>query len=86
MDEMTARQPRRTRRREVPAESLPRLRPEEAREHRRLLRNASSSGERRLATEHHVLADYAYVRKDLVAIAAVSAVTTAFVVVMALVL
>jgi len=51
-----------------------------------LLRNAAPSGERRSAAEHHVLADYRYVRKDLVAIAAVSAVTSAFVVVMALVL
>lgn len=83
---MTARQPRRTRRRDAPAESLPRLHPEEAREHRRLLRRASSGGERRLATEHHVLTDYHHVRKDLVTIAAVTAITTAFVVVMSFIL
>lgn len=86
MVSMTARQPRRTRRRDVPAEALPRLRPEEAREHRRLLRNATGGGERRHATEHHVLTDYHHVRADLVAIAAVTAVTAAFVVAMAFII
>ena len=33
--------------------------------------------------EHHVAADYRYVRRDLVAVAAVSAITLAFVLVMA---
>ena len=33
--------------------------------------------------EHHVAADYRYVRRDLVAVAAVSVVTLAFVLVMA---
>jgi hypothetical protein len=83
---MTARQPRRTRRRDLPAESLPRLRPEEERERRRLLRATSVAGERRHINEHHVVTDYRYVKPELLAITAVTAVTMAFVVGMSFVL
>ena len=36
-------------------------------------------------TEHHVATDYRYVRRDLVAVAAVSVITLAFVLVMAVI-
>jgi hypothetical protein len=83
---MTARQPRRPRRRSAaPAATLPRPAsggaaptgstspariPASARHHR----------------EHHVTTDYSYVRKDLVVIGAVGAVVLAFIVAMSFVL
>lgn len=84
---MTSRQPRRERPRDLPAESLPRLHPAEERERRRILRaSGRSTGERRPAIEHHVVSDYRYVRKDLMAIVVVTAVSMAFIVTMSFVL
>lgn len=78
---MTARQPRRTRRRNVPSESLPRLRP------------GDGSGPASPAVSatrpqrvHHVTEDYSYVRKDIALVAAFTAVTLAFIVAMSFVL
>jgi hypothetical protein len=76
---MTARQPRRTRRRTPPAQSLPRpvgggdlngASPDSARTARR------ATGHR----EHHVTQDYSYIHKDLITVAAVGAIVLAFVV------
>jgi hypothetical protein len=82
---MTARQPRRARRRAAPAASLPRPLAgdsiaAQADQHRGI-----SSGSRRIAArarEHHVQEDYSHVKRDLVAVAVVSAATIGFVVVM----
>jgi hypothetical protein len=67
---MTARQPRRERRRSTAASNLPRPTADGS------ARRAPSSSRQR---EHHVTTDYSYVRKDLVLIAGVTAVTMAFV-------
>ena len=80
---MTARQPRRTRRRNVPSESLPRLRPGEGGEP---AVSTAASTTRPNQRVHHVTEDYSYVRKDMVLVAAFSAVTLAFIVAMNFVL
>lgn len=78
---MTARQPRRTRRRNVPSESLPRLRPADGSGP-----SAPTSATRATQRVHHVTEDYSYVRRDMMLVAAFSAVTLAFIVVMNFVL
>ncbi len=79
---MSSRRPRRQRRRRDRASTLPRP-------------NAAPAAQPATATgtsaripdqtrpEHHVAADYRYVRRDLIAVVAVSAVTLAFVLIMA---
>ena len=75
---MTARQPRRTRRRNVPADSLPRLRPGDARPGNASGDAQAASGRSRVR-EHNVTSDYRYVRTEMVAIGIVSVVTFGFV-------
>ncbi|MEX2080839.1 MAG: hypothetical protein WEC33_04420 [Dehalococcoidia bacterium] len=77
---MTARQPRRPRRR-VPAASLPR--PGQAASMRPTAAAPQGSATRR---EHHIEQDYGYVFRDLILVAAVSAVALAFILVMAFIL
>lgn len=77
---MTARQPRRTRRRNVPGDSLPGVRssgrkPAQAGE--------AASGSPRALAEHHVTSDYRYVRKELGMIAVVGVATMGFILAMA---
>ena len=77
---MTTRQPRRTRRRQAPATTLPRPLPSGESE-------AASSRAPRHTTghrTHHVTTDYRYVKKDLWHILAFGSVCTAFIVGMAL--
>jgi len=91
---MTARQPRRTRRRLAPANSLPR--PAAA--------TGTSEGDEERATpravaehplvrryevhkrEHHVTKDYSYVHRDLLTVVGIGAVVIAFIVAMSFVL
>ncbi|MDZ7728539.1 MAG: hypothetical protein U5Q44_10315 [Dehalococcoidia bacterium] len=73
---MTARQPRRTRRRNVPGDSLPGIR--STGRSRERAEGGAAAHERTLA-EHHVTNDYRYVRKELAMIAGVTAVTVAFI-------
>lgn len=73
---MTARQPRRERRRTAPAPTLPRPGATPAR--RGALSSAPVAGVR----EHHVTADYSYVRGDLLIVSGVTLVTLGFVVAM----
>jgi hypothetical protein len=75
---MTARQPRRTRRRNVPSESLPRLRPGEGSGSATPVVSSTRPNQR----VHHVTEDYSYVRKDMVLVAAFSVLTFAFIVAM----
>jgi len=73
---MTARQPRRTRRRAAPTSSLPR--PSASQE---LKGAASSPVRRRLGhREHHVTTDYRYVISDLATVAVVGGIAVAFIV------
>jgi hypothetical protein len=102
MAEMTARQPRRTRRRIAPPGSLPRpasadrpasddaLEGAEDALDTASTAAASPTAARRTAPrhappavrEHHVTEDYSYVHKDLYWVAAVGAITLAFIVIM----
>jgi len=78
---MTARQPRRTRRRNAPPAALPRpsAAPETGVDSQVASRTARrASGHR----EHHVTQDYSYVHKDLVTVAFVGAVVIAFIIAM----
>ncbi len=79
---MTARQPRRTRRRNVPSESLPRLRPGEGTRETA----APSSTTRANQRVHHVTEDYSYVRSDMVLVGIFSAVTLGFIIAMSFIL
>lgn len=81
---MTARQPRRTRRRAVTASPLPRpstappLEPEE-----QAATPASVRASRRAGVhhrEHHVTKDYSYVHRDLLTVLFIGIVTIAFIV------
>jgi len=79
MKGMTARQPRRTRRRAAPATTLPR--PLEAMpdvvnaEPRAATRPSAGRGR-----EHHVTNDYSYIHKDLLTVSAVGVVVVAFII------
>ena len=75
---MTARNPRRTRRRSIPGSSLPRpVRSEEGADDQSPQRSVRhASGHR----EHHVTVDYSYVQKDLITVAIVGAVAIAFII------
>jgi hypothetical protein len=75
---MTARQPRRTRRRAAPANSLPR--PIPGTETSTSLDRGRAARAAPHHREHHVKTDYSYVRKDIVAITAIASVVMAFVV------
>jgi hypothetical protein len=75
---MTARQPRRARRRNVPSESLPRLRPGDGTRES----SAPTSTTRANQRVHHVTDDYSYVRSDMVLVGIFSAVTLGFIIVM----
>ena len=79
---MTARQPRRTRRRNVPGATLPRV---------NIADEAAASAETGTRVgqgrrEHHVMTDYGYVHRDLLTVAAVGAVVIAFIVAMSYVI
>jgi len=80
---MTARQPRRTRRRTAPAASLPRPKGIEGSESvsSESLRAAGRRSTPQYRT-HHVTKDYSHVHRDLVTIAGVGVVTIAFIVAM----
>ena len=86
---MTARQPRRTRRRAAPANTLPRpvasLEGEAAgSESAEQLEAAGSTSLRRPATvrhrEHHVTTDYSHVHRDLAMVAIIGTLVVGFVV------
>ena len=78
MKAMTARQPRRARRRIAPASSLPRpLTAEDSAAGRTQARGAAPSLHHRT---HHVTKDYSHVHKDLVTVAVVGAAVIAFIV------
>jgi hypothetical protein len=85
---MTARQPRRTRRRTTPASTLPRPLPvSDSLEPAQSAATPSGATVRQTARRgpaqpraHHVENDYRYVRTDLLTVAAVGAVVIAFVV------
>jgi hypothetical protein len=81
---MTARQPRRTRRRvNAPAAALPRpVVGEDQANGRPSSRRAAPAHHR----EHHVTRDYSHVPKDLLTIGVVGAISTAFIVAMAFIL
>ena len=88
MTVMTARQPRRARRRAAPAQPLPRpvagaLAEAEtpAAESHRAARHAPPR-----AREHHVTADYSYVHRDLLTVAGVGIIVIAFIVAMSFVI
>lgn len=77
---MTARQPRRTRRRVAPASSLPRPltgMDDAALESRSQAVRRSSALHHR---EHHVTKDYSHIHKDLITIAVVGTVVLGFIV------
>lgn len=83
MNAMTARQPRRTRRRVAPASSLPRpLTAEDTAAGRTQVRGAASSLHHRT---HHVTKDYSHVHKDLVTVALVGVAVVGFIVAMSFV-
>lgn len=75
---MTARHPRRTRRRAAPASSLPRP----VRAEGGIEADVPGPGQRRTTghREHHVTVDYSYVQKDLVTVAAVGVVVIGFII------
>ena len=79
---MTARQPRRARRRvAAPAASLPR--PVAGAEgSKAIIPNATRRATPGHHREHHVTKDYSYVRRDLAMIGILAAVTTGFIVAM----
>lgn len=85
---MTARQPRRARRRVVPASTLPRPVAGTALDHPAEPIAAASSAQRATrrpssrGREHHVTTDYRYVHTDLYTIAGVGLVVIAFIVAM----
>ncbi|MFN0148924.1 MAG: hypothetical protein ACKVT1_20665 [Dehalococcoidia bacterium] len=88
---MTAPQPRRTRRRSVPAASLPRPVAVEGVDRESGEPKAASASPRPVrrgptARPHHVTNDYRYVRTDLLLVAGVGAVAVAFVVGMSFVI
>lgn len=82
---MTARQPRRTRRRVAPAAALPRPLTggdtEAQTERSRTVRRGAPAHHR----EHHVTKDYSHVRKDLLTIAGVGAAVIGFIIAMSFV-
>jgi hypothetical protein len=78
---MTARQPRRTRRRNPPAATLPR--PGVAPEANGAAPAAAHTARRAVGhREHHVTQDYSYVHKDLITVAFVGVVVIAFIIAM----
>jgi len=77
---MTARQPRRARRRSAPGSTLPRPAVDAETVPERRGRAARAAAGHR---EHHVATDYSYVRRDLMAVAVFSGIVTAFVLVVA---
>ncbi len=79
MPPMTARPPRRRRRTDAPAATLPRPTASPAAAGEPLPARRTIPGRVR---EHHVAKDYGYVKRDLLGIAAVGAVTLAFIVAM----
>lgn len=82
---MTARPPRRTRRRVAPAASLPRPTGGETGTSGAKARESdtrATPGSR--IQVHHVTTDYSYVRTDLLTVAGVTAVTLAFIIGMSL--
>ena len=82
---MTARQPRRTRRRNVPATSLPR--PSGGDENEELRRSTSTVTRSAVShREHHVMKDYSYIRRDLFTVAGVGILVIAFIVGMSFVI
>jgi hypothetical protein len=87
---MTAPQPRRTRRRSVPAASLPRPAAMDGvtREPETAAAGVATRAPRRgpVVRPHHVTNDYRYVRTDLALVAAVGVVVVAFVVGMSFVI
>lgn len=87
IEEMTARQPRRTRRRSVPTSALPR--PSSIATNRADIEDERSdasvaAGARLPATlhhrQHHVTKDYSYIHRDLLTILGVGIVVVAFIV------
>lgn len=88
MGAMTAPQPRRTRRRSVPAASLPRPVSSDGlvvHDSEVPAASANAAGAARrgpVGRQHHVTNDYRYVRTDLVLVASVGAIVVAFVVAM----
>jgi len=80
---MTARQPRRTRRRVAPATALPRPLAGDD------VAQASSRGGRRTSNlhhrEHHITRDYSHVHRDLVTVSIVGTVILGFIVAMSFV-
>ncbi len=83
MEPMTARQPRRTRRRIAPAASLPRpLSAEDTAAGRTQARGAAPVLHHRT---HHVTKDYSHVHKDLVTVAVVGTAVIGFIVAMSFV-
>lgn len=78
---MTARPPRRTRRRAAPGTSLPRPTGVETGVTADRLRERDTRAAPGSRVQiHHVTTDYSYVRTDLITVAAVTAVTLAFIV------
>lgn len=81
---MAARQPRRTRRRNVPAETLPSVRagrgarPEAAAQ--------GTTSQRTGQPEHEVTTDYRYVRREMGIIADISAITFGLIVVLSFII
>ena len=77
---MTARQPRRTRRRVAPAASLPRpvagIEPTAADQRSQAVRRGANTLHHR---EHHVNKDYSHVHKDLITVSIVGTVILGFI-------
>lgn len=86
MDAMTARQPRRTRRRVAPATSLPRpLTAEDTAAGRTQARGAAPTAASLHHRTHHVTKDYSHVHKDLLTVAVVGTAVIGFIVAMSFV-
>jgi len=83
MESMTARQPRRARRRVAPAGSLPRpvtnVDDSDESDHSRTVRRNAALLHHR---EHHVTKDYSHVHRDLLTVAVVGTVVMGFIVLM----
>lgn len=83
---MTARQPRRTRRRAAPATTLPRPSASpadetDAAEATEVQSSARRSGRRQFRhREHHVVKDYSYVHKDLLLVLGIGVVCIGFII------
>lgn len=82
---MTARRPRRRRRRDLAASTLPRPVPGEAMV-RPAVEVSRDEPRGRARREHHATTDFRYVRSDLIGIAVVGSITLGFVIAMAIIL